>query len=397
MSSSQSFFLYVQHLSGTGHFVRIFEIARILAKKNQVYLVDGGRCVPRLDSEFPFETIKLPRIYRQDGDLASVDSRLNIQVVMERRKNILLQCIETIKPDVLLIEHFPFSKAILAPEIIPIINLARSLNPQVKIVCSIRDICPLTKYESDPEKHRLNVLTNLEKYFDLILVHSAPNLVKLEDYIPWRSEIQIPIKYTGYVSQKLSINLSRKQRLIFKESPPIIVSVGGNGSFDIISKCIKTWQEYLPKKLKSERKLIIFLPLFMQDDEINLIYDRITDKSIEIKKFTANFLDWMEIAALSISQSGYNTCMNILETKTPAILIPDLKMSDQLPRAKKLSELGLVNMINPNELNYNILTEAIVTQINSCFPTHYINVDGADKTCEILNKICLRSESLFCE
>ncbi|NES84659.1 MAG: hypothetical protein F6K10_26440 [Moorea sp. SIO2B7] len=92
----------------------------------------------------------------------------------------------------------------------------------------------------------------------------------------------------------------------------------------------------------------MFSPLFMPDTRINQIRDQITDKSITIKKFTPNFLEWMQIAALSICQSGYNTCTNILETKTPAILIPDLKMSDQLPRATRLSKLGLVKMIKPN-------------------------------------------------
>ncbi len=387
MSSSQRFFIYVQHLSGTGHFVRIFEIARILAEKHQVYLVDGGRAIPRLTPQFPFEKIKLPPIYRLEGNLAPVDSNLSIQAVMETRTNILLKSIETIKPDVFLIEHFPFSKAILAPEIIPIINQARMVNPQVKIICSLRDICPNTKYELNREQHRREALFYLEQYFDAILVHSDPNIVKLEDYMPWRSQIKIPIKYTGYVSQKAPTKFNIQPQLIPNKLPPIIVSAGGNGSLSLISECIKTWQECLLKKLGFERQLIIFLPLFMPANQINQIHEQITDKSIEIKKFTPNFLEWMQIAALSICQSGYNTCTNILETKTPAILIPDLKMSDQLPRATRLSELGLVKMIKPNELNSNILKEAIITQIDSTFPPHNINLDGGYKTCEFLEQI----------
>lgn len=387
MSSSQRFFIYVQHLSGTGHFVRIFEIARILAEKHQVYLVDGGRAIPRLTPQFPFEKIKLPPIYRLEGNLVPVDSNLNIQAVMETRKNILLKSIETIKPDVLLIEHFPFSKAILAPEIIPIINRARKVNPQVKIICSLRDICPNTKYELNPEQHRSEVLFYLEQYFDAILVHSDPNIVKLEDYVSWRSQIKIPIKYTGYVSQKVPTKLKIQQELTPNKLPPVIVSAGGNGSLSLIGECIKTWQECLPKKIGFDRQLIIFLPLFIADNQINQIHHQITDKSIVIKKFTPNFLEWMQIAALSICQSGYNTCTNILETKTPAILIPDLQMSDQLPRATRLSELGLVKMIKPDEINSKILTSAIITQIDSTFPSHNINLDGGYKTCEFLEQI----------
>ena len=387
MSASQRFLLYVQHLSGTGHFVRIHEIAQTLAQKNQVYLVDGGRTIPRLPSQFAFEKIKLPPIYRHHGILAPVDTNRNIQEVMEARKKILLNSLKTIKPDVLLIEHFPFSKAILAPEIIPLINQARMVNSQVKIICSLRDICPNTKYEPDPERHRLNVLFHLDRYFDAILVHSDPQIVKLEDSIPWRSQIKIPIKYTGYVSQKPQPKLKLQEKLIPNQQPPIIMSAGGNGSLSLIRDCLKIWPEFLNKQLDFERQLIIFLPLFMPDNQIKEIQHQITDNSIKIKKFTPNFLDWMQIAALSICQSGYNTCTNILETKTPSILIPDLKMSDQLPRARRLSELGLVKMIKPNELNSNTLTEAILTQIDCSFPPHNINLDGSYKTGEFLEKI----------
>ena len=78
MSRRRRFLLYAQHLSGVGHFVRTFEIARGLSAKSrsrlpggtafaealdpgcqvepadvpaagrhEVYLVDGGRPVPR--------------------------------------------------------------------------------------------------------------------------------------------------------------------------------------------------------------------------------------------------------------------------------------------------------------------------------------------------------------
>lgn len=62
-------------------------------------------------------------------------------------------------------------------------------------------------------------------------------------------------------------------------------------------------------------------------------------------------------------------------------------MSDQLPRARRLSELGLVKMIKPNELNSNTLTEAILTQIDRSFPPHSINLDGDSRTVEFLEKI----------
>jgi len=55
MRSGNRVLLYTQHLSGTGHFVRIFEIARALAERYEVYLIDGGRLIPRHPPHTPFK------------------------------------------------------------------------------------------------------------------------------------------------------------------------------------------------------------------------------------------------------------------------------------------------------------------------------------------------------
>ena len=139
MVSKKKILLYSQHLSGTGHFIRMFEIACTLAENNDIYLINGGRFIPRRKPKFPFKIINIPPIFRFEDNLKSVNN-YQIDKIMKERKNILLQLIENIKSDVIIIEHFPFSKWVLYDEIISIVEKAKKINYTLKIICSIRDI-----------------------------------------------------------------------------------------------------------------------------------------------------------------------------------------------------------------------------------------------------------------
>jgi predicted glycosyltransferase len=63
LAARLSIMLYSQALSGVGHYVRSFEIARALSQRHEVQLVDGGRRVPRAaDNEV--RRLVLPRSRR---------------------------------------------------------------------------------------------------------------------------------------------------------------------------------------------------------------------------------------------------------------------------------------------------------------------------------------------
>ena len=92
--------------------------------------------------------------------------------------------------------------------------------------------------------------------------------------------------------------------------------------------------------------------------------------------------------ALSISQAGYNTCANLLETRCRAILVPNPEMSDQPFRARRFTELGLARAIPAAELEPARLAEAMAAALESPRPSHTFDLDGARRTREILEGMC---------
>jgi predicted glycosyltransferase len=380
-------FLYSQHLSGTGHYVRTYEIARALAEDHDVVMLEGGRPVPRSKSKNTFEALKLPPIYRTQEGIAPLNPESTIEVVLEERKNILRNFISSFRPDVILIEHFPFSKHLLAPEIIPVIRLAREINRNARIVCSVRDIIPRSPRDPEPGLHRQNVLNFLDEYFDAVLVHSDPDLVRLQDHLPWANQIMIPVRYTGYVSEK-PFNTYSDNNKTGKNS--VLVSAGGAGGIELISQCIRTWERAGVEKIIRDRKLTVFLPLFLKpEDRLRLEQEAGRVRNISLMSFSTGFVDYLVNADLSISQAGYNTCTNLLETRARSILVPDISMSDQLPRAELMAKTGNACMIHPDELTAEKLAQTMVKLFSTPKPGHDIALYGAENTRDILENLYL--------
>ena len=370
--------LYGQSLSGTGHFVRTYEIAGALAARHDVYLLDGGRPVPRPKPAHPFTLLPLPRICRRTRQIVPVDAAANLDTVMAARRQALLSALERIRPHALVIEHFPFSKWGLQEEIVPLIEHARDVNPNVRVLASLRDIPPGTGDDPRDAAYRAYVLQALQSLFDGVLVHTDPALVPLEEHVPWKDEIAVPIACTGYVSEKLG------DRPVAARGH-VVVSTGGAHLPGLVRHCLEAWQRLLAEGAIGDRRLVVFLPPFGGGES----YARpAEDASVRFEPFTPDFLTWMAGADLSISQAGYNTCANILETRARAIIVPNTAMSDQGPRARRLAERGLARVIPSGEITPDRLAAAMLDALAGRPAAHHVDLAGADKTRAQIEEWC---------
>src|SRR6185503_13629121 len=113
---------------------RIYEIARALAVRHEVHLIDGGRPIPRPRPTHPFALVDVPRIFRRNRQIVPVEPGPAIDAVMAERRRLLSGALECIGPDVVVVEHFPFSKWELRDEIVPLIDRARAVAPGVRVL-----------------------------------------------------------------------------------------------------------------------------------------------------------------------------------------------------------------------------------------------------------------------
>ena len=189
---------HAQHFKGIGHFVRMHAIASGMSEAHEVYLVDGGRPVPRRPG--PIELIPLPRLVRVEGRIVGLGTDAPVASLVEQRIRLLTQAVERIRPDAILVDIYPFSKWEVEEEITRMIAVARRLNARVRVVTSLRDIVPMTLHEvARPGLYEAGVLSRLAS-FDAILAHGDPSFARIEDYFDRAADVPIPVHYTGFVA-----------------------------------------------------------------------------------------------------------------------------------------------------------------------------------------------------
>jgi predicted glycosyltransferase/glycosyltransferase involved in cell wall biosynthesis len=408
---------YSQHLIGVGHHFRNREIARALSKDNEVHVIDGGRPIPGTDLPDSVMHISLTPLQASASGLSPADSALSLNEALLLRQEELREAVDQIRPQVVIVEFFPFSRWSLRREIVEMILRVRAAFPDVKVVCSLRDIptraatadlhrppmaealtrTGMSRFYSVPgggrreqdigmsRRYYSEVVPTLNAYFDVVLVHGDAQLTRLEDHFPWVDDIDIPIEYTGYVSEKLKTENPPDD---LPKLPYVLVSAGGGAEgFQLVAPCIDAWKNLHREGRISDHEMVIFTGAFTEDSDLSELRRRCANGPFRIKKFTNNFLGWMKGAQVSISRAGYNTCVNVLETNTRAVFVPSVAMGDQVFRAEKMQEMGIAISLNEDTLTPGRLEAALLQTLSGPLPGHNLSLDGAGNTARFVNAL----------
>jgi predicted glycosyltransferase len=192
---------YVQHLMGTGHQWRVAAISRALRELGvDVIYVSGGLPIPGLDPGC--ETfVQLPAVRADDMHYQTLVDEEGWPVDdgwKSRRRNVLLTAFARCQPDVLLIETFPFGRGLLRFELLPLLEAAYERRPRPRVVCSVRDVLEAKRRPGRNEE----IVDLVDRYFDLVLVHSDPKFVLFDTTFPLAHQIEHKLRYTGYVKAR---------------------------------------------------------------------------------------------------------------------------------------------------------------------------------------------------
>jgi len=69
-----------------------------------------------------------------------------------------------------------------------------------------------------------------------------------------------------------------------------------------------------------------------------------------VARFTPEFLSYLAAADLSVSMAGYNTTMNLLAARVPALVWPFAQNREQRLRAERLEAMGALQLLRDADL-----------------------------------------------
>lgn len=380
---------YCQHVLGIGHLRRSLEICKALAQHHQTTLILGGP--PVSINTRGLKILQLPGLQMDEefNNLRPCDTSCSLKVTKELRQKALYSHFTSFSPDCFITELYPFGRKAFRFELEPILrDIKNKALPACKCICSVRDI--LVEKQQGKQKFEKNVVGILNNYYRMVLVHADPEIVTLEETFTPLEEIQIPLYYTGFVSEEPSltnIHQIREQRGLGRKQKLIVASAGGGSvGHDLLFAVLAAFKRLLTTE--ADAHLQIFTGPYC-DQEVYETIKACSDGNTSVDRFSDSFPDWLAAADLSISMAGYNTCMNLLQTGVPALVLPFMQNREQLLRADKLGKKAPISIISKDDLRVDILSAKMAKQLKLQNRKTTIGLKGAEKSRKIIDAFLL--------
>jgi predicted glycosyltransferase len=374
---SASILIAVTHLLGVGHLTRAAALARAFAEAgHRVTLVSGGRPAP-LVATAGLTFVQAPPVHirgtafsallDEHGGPAGPD-------LMAARRRTLLDALDESGADVVITELFPFGRRALAEEFDALLTRAAARRPRPVIVASVRDILVAPEKGSRvAQAHR-----RLADRYDAVLVHGDPAVTPLEASWPLEEALRPLLHYTGYVADGRAADPSP---LAVGE---ILVSGGGSAASLPLLRAARGAADILPG-----RSWRILVGNGVDEGDFRDLASGAPGNAT-IERARADFPALLASAAVSVSQAGYNTVVDLVRSGARAVLVPFEagRETEQRLRADSLAARGLAEVLPEAALSAATLAQAVERALGAAQPTPgAFAADGAARSVAVVETL----------
>ena len=388
--------LYSHDTMGIGHLRRNLLIAQALGSSRvgaSILLVAGTRAAGVFDLPPGVDCLTLPSLSKGgDGSYGTRNLGVGLGELVALRARTLAAALEAFEPDVLIVDKVPR-------------GAMRELEPALETLTGRGTRCVLGLREVLDEaavvRQEWDHLANEEAiraYYDAIWVYGDPLVCDQVTEYDFAPDIAAKVRYTGYFDQRQRLTLPGGQcRDAVKELglPPgrlALCMVGGGQDGERLAEAFA--QADFPIGTNGVLVTGPFMPT-----EVRSRLDRLAAgrTSLRICGFLAEPANLLKRADAVIAMGGYNTVSEILSFDKPALIVPRVHpRQEQWIRSQRLRDLGLVDMLHPDELCPQSLSRwlagelSMAASIPRCSIRDRLDFDGLSRLPHLLDEVLAR-------
>lgn len=352
--------MYSHDTYGLGHIRRTMAIAKHLRGTNtNILILTGSPIAGRFALPSQVDFVRIPGMIKKTNDeYRALSIKIDDQQALNIRTNIILATAQTFRPDLFIVDKEPLG---LKREVLPTLEWLRASMPGSRAVLGLRDIL------DDPEVivkdwRERDIYTCLSKLYDEVWVYGNEHVYNPVVQYEFPKEISDRVVFTGYIprtgkQKSVRKRIRRRFRVMDNDTFVLVTTGGGGDGFDVLDKFV-AMHDYFPTTLPF-KSLVITGP-FMPKKKREQIKRRGKYYGIKTLPFHSRLEELMQAADLVISMGGYNTVCEILTQQTPALIIPrETPRKEQLIRAQRLKEQGLIDYLGWHEITPQLLRDRI--------------------------------------
>jgi len=321
-----------------------------------IKIITGSSLIQRLRLPQGIEYVRLPSVHAEGAE--GTTKALPRSLLVDQRAGLILRQVVEFQPDLVLADKTPYGEN---HELLPVLAYLQAHRPQKKIALILQDIIdnPSTIQE---RWEKQGYFAAMEHYYDQIFVLGSPRVFDVREEYGFSAALTAKTRFLGYMRCTRGRRHGTTVRRILglgKQDPFVMVTAGegpGDGAF----------LEHFLETLASVPTHAGFTSLLALDGELSDgVQTRLRRRVAQlanVKTVVASEdpMSYMEAADLVVARSSYRAMCKILTLNKPAVVVPQRELvQDQSIRANRMARLGLLTMVNPEQLTAESLIGTI--------------------------------------
>ncbi|NNF41974.1 MAG: glycosyltransferase [Phycisphaerales bacterium] len=345
--------LYSHDTQGLGHIRRNLLISHALCGDGAspiILLLSGLREASAFAMPAGVDCLTLPSLGK-DADGVYYPRSLGVPMddLMTMRSRSISAALQSFVPDVLIVDKVPRG---VYDELVPSLAWLHG-NGRTRIILGLREILDAPSVVAE-EWRRGDYAAAIRQYYDRIWVYGDRAVFDPVHEYAFDPDLASLVRYSGYLNPRDAGDESTPE--VTGTDGTLCLVGGGRDGLPLAEAFLRgRW---------SGRGVLVTGPLMADDDRAALHTLATQRPGVEVREFVTDPRPLIAGASKVIAMGGYNTMCEVLAYRKPALIVPRIEpRTEQLIRATRFAQRGLVDMLHPDDLTAPALTAWIDAEL----------------------------------
>ncbi|PYO90817.1 MAG: glycosyltransferase [Gemmatimonadetes bacterium] len=346
---------YSQGMHGFGHIRRNATIAHALrgaGTQAVILMIAEAWQAGAIPMPHGVDCVTLPGLRKgADGTLNARFLDVSDEELITLRSKVIRKALKTFEPDVLLVDYLPLGAG---GELVRTLERVRK-HGRTRCVLGLREVL------QDPETVRRTwsadgTVDAMRDYYDAIWIYGDPAVFDPVREYGVFDGVASKVRYTGYLDQRPRLEYAGSHAAqVSANLPPgrlALCVVGGGVDGHPLAEA------FVEAELPADTTGIVVTGPYMPPEMRHRLLERAQrHPRCYVLEFVPDPAPLIDRADRIIAMGGYNTICEVLSFEKHALIVPRVHPEpEQWIRAQRLRDLGLIEVLHPDDLGADALT-----------------------------------------
>ncbi|MGZ2486774.1 putative glycosyltransferase [Rhizobium pisi] len=346
--------MYSHDTFGLGHLRRCRAIAHALVEDYRglnILIISGATIAGAFDYRARVDFVKIPSVIKlRNGEYTSLASHIDLHETLKMRESSIRHTAETFQPDIFIVDKEPMG---LKGEVEDTLAYLKARG--TVLVLGLREIMD-APHLLEAEWKKNGIMQKIDQYYDSVWVYGPPDFYDPLVGLDVPASLRRKMDFVGFLQRSVS---KGKTSINARKDNYLLVTTGGGGDgSDLVHDVMNAYEA---DPTLTQKALVVLGPYMPAAERAKLVQKGEAISYIEVIEFDNHMEELIDGATGVVAMGGYNTYCEILSFDKPALIVPRVKpREEQLLRAQRASELGLVDMLLPEQsVDPTVMAEAL--------------------------------------